>query len=260
MLAIPEIRRFLNNHVLDDGTTLLRPCGHRSSWWRRCCSAAPRTTLWKHSPRSTVRRTLPAGGGLALRDSGLLRLRALVAQARGDDVRLPGLGGALPRDGDIAWLRGKYGAGRGRDVEGGDRCRIRRFHLCFGSRIRRDDVPCRRQSVHGPPKVIGRDPLSRSSMTTAPAPGPLATGAVLTRRDLARLRPHLRRLSLSSSLLRSAPCLMLSETLVTTFLMSLPACVTASRTGRLVRRAGGGRGVEPLSLPAERTHRCARFR
>ena len=45
---------------------------------------------------------------------------------------------------------------------------------------------------------------------------------------------------------------MLSETLVTTFLMSLLAFVTASRTG--VLRAGlAVAACEPLSLPAERT-------
>ena len=55
----------------------------------------------------------PADDGLVIRDIWLLRLRALLARAHGDDDRLPRLSGSLPRHGDIAWLRGAYGVGRG---------------------------------------------------------------------------------------------------------------------------------------------------
>ena len=55
----------------------------------------------------------PADDGLVIRDIWLLRLRALLARAHGDDDGLPRLSGSLPRHGDIAWLRGAYGVGRG---------------------------------------------------------------------------------------------------------------------------------------------------
>ena len=47
-----------------------------------------------------------------MREITLLRLRALLARARGDDVAYRDLG-SLPRDGGIAWLRGAYEVGRG---------------------------------------------------------------------------------------------------------------------------------------------------
>ena len=48
-----------------------------------------------------------------MRDIWLLRLRALLARAHGDEDRLPRLSGSLPRHGEIAWLRGAHGVGRG---------------------------------------------------------------------------------------------------------------------------------------------------
>ena len=55
----------------------------------------------------------PADEGLVIRDIWLLRLRALLARAHGDDDGLPRLSGSLPRHGDNAWLRGTYAVGRG---------------------------------------------------------------------------------------------------------------------------------------------------
>ena len=55
----------------------------------------------------------PADEGLVIRDIWLLRLRALLARAHGDDDRLSRLSGSLPRHGDIAWLRRAYRVGRG---------------------------------------------------------------------------------------------------------------------------------------------------
>ncbi len=55
----------------------------------------------------------PADDGLVIRDIWLLRLRALLARARGRRGRLPRLSGSLPRHGDLAGLRGPYELGRG---------------------------------------------------------------------------------------------------------------------------------------------------
>ena len=55
----------------------------------------------------------PADEGLVIRDIWLLRLRALLARAHGDDDRLSRLPGPLPRHGENAWLRGAYRVGRG---------------------------------------------------------------------------------------------------------------------------------------------------
>ena len=55
----------------------------------------------------------PADEGLVIREIWLLRLRALLARAHGDDAAYARLPGSLPRHGDIAWLRGAYGVGRG---------------------------------------------------------------------------------------------------------------------------------------------------
>ena len=60
----------------------------------------------------------PADEGLVMREVWLLRLRALLARAHGDDARLPRLSGSLPRHGDIAGLRGAYGVGRGDAMTG----------------------------------------------------------------------------------------------------------------------------------------------
>ena len=56
---------------------------------------------------------VPTDPGFVLNEIPLLRLRALLAQAHGDETALSRLSGSLPRDGDIAWLRGAYGVGRG---------------------------------------------------------------------------------------------------------------------------------------------------
>ena len=56
---------------------------------------------------------LPADEGSAVRDITLLRLRALLARASGDDVAYRDLVESLSRDGHRAGLRGAYGVGRG---------------------------------------------------------------------------------------------------------------------------------------------------
>ena len=67
----------------------------------------------KPRPRSTGWRPRQTDDGLVMREIWLLRMRALLARAHGDDDRLPRLSGSLPRHGDIAGLRGAYEVGRG---------------------------------------------------------------------------------------------------------------------------------------------------
>ena len=57
--------------------------------------------------------------GSAMREITLLRLRALLARARGDDVAYRELVESLSRDGGIAWLRRTHRLGRGDDRERG---------------------------------------------------------------------------------------------------------------------------------------------
>ena len=61
---------------------------------------------------------LPADEGSAMREITLLRLRALLAQACGDEIAYRDLSGSLPRDGEIAWLRGAHRVGRGDACDG----------------------------------------------------------------------------------------------------------------------------------------------
>ena len=61
----------------------------------------------------------PADEGQAMREIWLLRLRALLARAHGEEDRLPRLSGSLPRDGDIAGLRGTHASGPRRCHDGG---------------------------------------------------------------------------------------------------------------------------------------------
>src|SRR6478736_8765945 len=94
------------------------------------------------------------------------------------------------------------------------------------------------------PDVVGAEQIT--------APGALDPGAVATRRAY-RAAPSPPSSLLSSSFLPPlSACLRLSETLVTTFVMSLLAFLTASRTG--VLRAGlAVAAFEPLSLRVDRT-------
>ena len=75
---------------------------------------------------------LLADEGSAMLDITLLRLRALLARAHGDEERLPRLAGSLPRDGDIAWLRRTHRDGRG-DVRPASSCAIRGAITATGS-------------------------------------------------------------------------------------------------------------------------------
>ena len=55
----------------------------------------------------------PDDEGLVTREIWLLRMRALLARAQGDDAAYRDYPGSLPRHGDIAGLRGTYEVGRG---------------------------------------------------------------------------------------------------------------------------------------------------
>ena len=61
---------------------------------------------------------VPTDPGFVLHDITLLRLRALLARAHGDEAALSRLSGSLPRHGDIAWLRGAHEVGRGDAMTG----------------------------------------------------------------------------------------------------------------------------------------------
>ena len=60
----------------------------------------------------------PADEGLVIREIWLLRLRALLARAHGDETAYRDYPGSLPRHGEIAWLRGTYRVGRGDAMTG----------------------------------------------------------------------------------------------------------------------------------------------
>ena len=82
----------------------------RAFWWRRCWSAAPRATWPKPKRRSTGWRTCWQTTDSAMREITLLRLRALLARARGDDVayrdlvsRYRAMAESLGFEGHIDW-------------------------------------------------------------------------------------------------------------------------------------------------------------
>ena len=93
--------------------------GAPAFWWRRCWNVAPRATWPKLKRRSTGWRTCAVDDGSAIREITLLRLRALLARARGDDVayrdlvsRYRAMAESLGFEGHIAWA--------GAMIEGGE--------------------------------------------------------------------------------------------------------------------------------------------
>ena len=87
-------------------------CGAPAFWWRRCWSVAPRATWPKPKRRSTGWRTCAPIDGSAMREITLLRLRALLARARGDDVayrdlvsRYRAMAESLGFEGHIDWAK-----------------------------------------------------------------------------------------------------------------------------------------------------------
>ena len=79
-------------------------------WWRCCSSAAPTLTWPKPRPRSTRLADAQADDGLVIREIWLLRLRALLARAHGDEAgyrdyrdRYRAMATSLGFDGHIAW-------------------------------------------------------------------------------------------------------------------------------------------------------------
>ena len=55
-------------------------------WWRRCWTAAPTATCTEAEAAIERLATAPADDGLVIRDIWLLRLRALLARAHGDEA------------------------------------------------------------------------------------------------------------------------------------------------------------------------------
>ncbi len=91
-------------------------CGafqRRVFWWRHCSIAGPTSDVAEAEAAIERLAAAPADEGLVIRDIWLLRLRALLARAHGDDAAYRALAGPLPRHGEIAWLRGAYRVGRG---------------------------------------------------------------------------------------------------------------------------------------------------
>ena len=84
--------------------------GAPAFWWRRCWSVAPRATWPKPKRRSTGWRTCGPTKVRRCVEITLLRLRALLARARGDDVayrdlvsRYRAMAESLGFEGHIAW-------------------------------------------------------------------------------------------------------------------------------------------------------------
>ncbi len=82
--------------------------GAPAFWWRRCSSVAPRADLAEAQEAINSLANLPADW--AIRDVTLLRLRALLARARGDDSayrdllsRYRAMAESLGFEGHIAW-------------------------------------------------------------------------------------------------------------------------------------------------------------
>ena len=81
-------------------------------WWRRCWSVAPRATWPKPKTAIDWLANLSVDDGSAMLEITLLRLRALLARARGDDVdyrdlvsRYRAMAESLGFEGHIAWAR-----------------------------------------------------------------------------------------------------------------------------------------------------------
>ena len=110
--AIPQMRAAIDDLFQRDISRVWRP-GDRLFWWRRCWIAVPTATSPKPRPRSRGWRPHQRDEGRVIRDIWLLRMRALLARAHGDEATLSRLSGSLPRHGDIAWLRGAHEVGRG---------------------------------------------------------------------------------------------------------------------------------------------------
>ena len=119
---------------------------------------------------------LPGDEGSAMLEITLLRLRALLARAHGDETALPRLRDRYRDDGDIAGIRGAHGVGRGRCHEAGRQLRrsVARNpenpdpRWSFGSGTVGQDRPLRsscryrRSSRHARPTPPGRPAAANS--------------------------------------------------------------------------------------------------
>ena len=99
--------------------------GAPAFWWRHCWIVAPRATWPK--PEAAIDRlaNLPADEGSAMLEITLLRLRALLARARGDDVayrdlvsRYRAMAESLGFEGHIAWAEAMIEGGPGSSALG----------------------------------------------------------------------------------------------------------------------------------------------
>ena len=108
-----ELGRNVIDHLFTSGGADLDCAGDGCAGGVTAAIVAPRQTCGKREAAIDRLAAAPTEPGLVLHDIWLLRLRALLARAHGDDSRLPRLPGSLPRHGENAWLRGAYRLGRG---------------------------------------------------------------------------------------------------------------------------------------------------
>ena len=107
--AIP-LTRAVTDHLVREGRVLAWGIRRPVSWWRRC-SSATETVTYRSQGRHRQVTAAPAEPSWVTRDIWLLRLRALLARATGT-LSATRLSRSLPRDGDIAGLRGAHRVGR----------------------------------------------------------------------------------------------------------------------------------------------------
>ena len=83
--ALPLMRAAVKDRF-DGGTVRALRFVHRRVWSRRCWTEVQTAISPKPKPRSTRLASAPAEEGLVIREIWLLRLRALLARAHGDET------------------------------------------------------------------------------------------------------------------------------------------------------------------------------
>ena len=76
------------DHLFREGQLVAWGFQQRVFWWRHCSLAAPTTDLIEAEAAITRFADAPADDGLVIRDIWLMRLRALLARAHGDETAI----------------------------------------------------------------------------------------------------------------------------------------------------------------------------